>query len=1503
MAIKLINTIIAMIIFSSCVKEEPLTELDWSTVLSTDKIEVTQDIYEKNKLLFSKVEGILAAKCLSCHNSGSMDLSFSDQKSFITKGLIVPGRLDQSKLYYRLKSASLNKGNENMPIGLTTMSQEEMNLISRWIVALSEGSDVGAPEQINAKLSTSVMDQKLEEGMESFSIFIELEKPTPIDIKLPIQISGEVIVGLDLTVADNFLFIPKGKARGELIFKVIEDKIVESLKTIVIAVANHSDDKLLIKLNQNQLNFSLLDNDKALQSFNAVISSNKSDSQFDESEGPIEFSIKLDKFAPFDLFVPISISGTAIKTFDYDTSSEVFTILKGTDSASFVINLIDDNNPEPYKNLNISFLKYYDENLNIEIMMSKQIFNYTLLDKDVADTTISYETFNASMSLDKMQTEISETDGPIRLTAVLDKNATKVLKIPVGITGEVVANNDYTLSKNFIEIPVGSKTGFLDINLVNDDTVEVNKSLVVNILSVTDSTNAIKIVPSIDKFTKILTSEDLPTKYYTGSVTLSDADLYVKENEGPLILSVALDGALLEPVSFNIGISGTVNSATDYILSSSVLTIPAGQLSGTVSLTLVNDSVEEADETLIINLVDYVNSEKKIAVNLDKKILNIRIDDDDVPVLPINFASVQKILVSKCTYCHNHGPSGDLPIDVSSEANLLKNSFVVAGSANSSKLYFKLKNAGVVSSSLETMPKNDLSLSDQYLSVIKGWIDSKVDSTQDQLSCDSEANKHSLEYKMRRLTNLEIKNTLKATLGEDIYGAISSYLISLPNDPFIYKENFQPTFLYGQLEAMNVIASQIALEIKKSDLFFGKIAGACALVAPMNNFCFENFIQIMAKKLYRRPIEQVEYEDLRTLTLQGSVYAVDPKIHVKNQFMVALMSMLQSPNFLLMVDRENYGNSLPINPFTEMGLSLDKLIIAHTDEYIYDGVSGLSPVEYQNVNFPENAISILTSFTPTKLSYGNGSSPQFRIVSQTTGSGTEDHIFMIGTDNDGTGKGGKIRIRLRTCNSGGSGCSTATLVSVNSYLVEGQKSKIALVYDGNSLNIFHNNTPVSMIGTLSSTHLASNASKGTYIGAGSSSYMPFIGTIHNAIILNRGVSSGELSNYFEASFDNGLSLALNTGRAPASIEYKSAESTDSEIYLKRTQFEIAAFLSYTLTSSPPDDLLYQAAKNGLLSSEIELKNHALRLIRSPLGKLNIKSFFSNWLELPGITSSPYSAEYLSGINPDGLQEEAVAQVSEHGMKLVVEDNASFKDLMGGTSIHINSQRIASLYGLGSFNENSTTSVPSLRAGILATPGLNISGGYFGSLVKRGVRVRRRVLCDNLLNPTAGDIEERDHLEPDRYTFSNREYWRLFTETNPTCNSCHAITNPLGNIFEGIDSMGRTRNSELLFSEDGASTGIEFSSINTTSTPYITELDIAEVNGPGEFGALLGESEKARSCFAEQVFQFSYKKHYEPNKDSCFVKNLKDKLGDGSKSMIDLFVDVVATKFSLAKTKK
>lgn len=174
-------------------------------------------------------------------------------------------------------------------------------------------------------------------------------------------------------------------------------------------------------------------------------------------------------------------------------------------------------------------------------------------------------------------------------------------------------------------------------------------------------------------------------------------------------------------------------------------------------------------------------------------------------------------------------------------------------------------------------------------------------------------------------------------------------------------------------------------------------------------------------------------------------------------------------------------------------------------------------------------------------------------------------------------------------------------------------------------------------------------------------------------------------------------------------------------------------------------------------------------------------------------------------------------------------------------------RMAQFYGLALPAEAPFQRVPldpQQRAGVLSHPLLLSGFAYHASSspIHRGVFVARSLLGRSLRPPP----EAVSPLSPELHAdLTTRE--RVLLQTSPaTCQSCHAMINPLGFPLEHFDAVGRYRTEE------------KGKPVNA-SGQYLTGSGArAEFAGARELAEFLANTEESQGAFVEQLFHHQIK---------------------------------------------
>ena len=212
---------------------------------------------------------------------------------------------------------------------------------------------------------------------------------------------------------------------------------------------------------------------------------------------------------------------------------------------------------------------------------------------------------------------ISETGGTSTVTATLGSYYTSDVTINLAYTGTATLTDDYTRTGTSIVISPNSLTGTVTIGTVGDVLDEDNETVIVDIDSVTNGTES-----GTQQQTVTITDDD---ESPTVSIAVDTAT--IAEAAAVSTITATLSTISGRSVTVNLGYTGTATgTGTDYTASSASIVITAGNLTNTATITAVQDTLDEVDETVIVDVSSVTNGTES-----GTQQQTVTITDDDTP--------------------------------------------------------------------------------------------------------------------------------------------------------------------------------------------------------------------------------------------------------------------------------------------------------------------------------------------------------------------------------------------------------------------------------------------------------------------------------------------------------------------------------------------------------------------------------------------------------------------------------------------------------------------------------------------------------------------------------------------------------------------------------------------------------------------------------------------------------------------------------------------------------
>lgn len=369
--------------------------------------------------------------------------------------------------------------------------------------------------------------------------------------------------------------------------------------------------------------------------------------------------------------------------------------------------------------------------------------------------------------------------------------------------------------------------------------------------------------------------------------------------------------------------------------------------------------------------------------------------------------------------------------------------------------------------------------------------------------------------------------------------------------------------------------------------------------------------------------------------------------------------------------------------------------------------------------------------------------------------------------------------------------------------------------------------------------------------------------------------------YASQGFRTAIQVVLEAVLQSPAFLYREelGTSQDGSAKLKLTGFELASELSFFIIGSMPDDELFTAASEGRLQTSEDLKREASRLLQTMAARNNLREFFRQWLSLnrlSGLTKDPQAYPTFNS---------NLAASMEREMDLFIDDvlwnrSGTLREMFTSRTLFPD-QNLGALYGIAGASAFRPVQMDSnLRQGVMTRAGYLAvhSGTNSSSPVERGVFVRQALLCTRL-PPPPPDVLQQAMMHPVDPTQTTRERHNEHS-TDPFCQSCHRLIDPLGFGFEEFDGIGVFRDTENGHPVDtsGAILGTD-----DVDGPFV---------GVSELGDRLVGSRQFQQCSVTQLFRFAMGQG-ESSADARAIYSIAERF-TVDQSMLDLLSTFVSS---------
>ncbi len=436
-----------------------------------------------------------------------------------------------------------------------------------------------------------------DESAASVELTAELSAVSGFEVSIDYATSDDSAVsGSDYTGVGGTLTIPAGQTSAAISVPIVDDTLDESDETFTLALADPVNAVLVAP---EAAVVTISDNDSPPEVALGVATS-----VVGEGAPSIVLQVVLSSSSGLEVAVDFETAdGTAGAGLDYTAAAGTLTLPAGETTASVTVALLDDT------------LDELDENFTLALGNPQ---NAVLGEPSSTAVTITDNDDAPEVAFDSGGVTVGEGDGTVAVAVAL--STVSALDVTVDFTSADQTGNaglDYTLTSGTLNIPAGQSGGSIPIAILDDSLDEPGETLS---LLLTNSVNAALVAPST--FTVTIADNDAAPEVSFVSATASTG-----EGAASVVLTVELSAVSGFDVTVAYSTTdGSARSGSDYTLSAGSLIIPAGETTGSITVPILEDGLDESDETFTVALATPEN-----ALLVEPSSAVVTVSDNDEP--------------------------------------------------------------------------------------------------------------------------------------------------------------------------------------------------------------------------------------------------------------------------------------------------------------------------------------------------------------------------------------------------------------------------------------------------------------------------------------------------------------------------------------------------------------------------------------------------------------------------------------------------------------------------------------------------------------------------------------------------------------------------------------------------------------------------------------------------------------------------------------------------------
>ena len=511
------------------------------------------------------------ALTLSASQSGSLAVGFSvsgtatsgsDYTSFGTT-ISFSGGTTSVNIPVPILDDSSDEANETVIITLTDGTAYDLGTTKVHTLTITDNDN---PPPATPVVSISAGNAVAEGTDASFSVTATPAPGSAVTLNYTVTQSGSFVAAGDLSTQTDSL----SGGSGTITVPTVNDNADEANGSVTVTL--NSGSGYSVHNTKGAATVTVMDNDVTEASFAAAASSAA------EGSGTRTVRVNLSPVPATALTLNYTVSGTATSGSDYTSIGTSVSVPSGSSFINISVPILNDSADEVDETLIITLApgSHYD-------IGSTNVHTLTITDNDVPAVF-----FVAAAS------SIAEGGGTKNITVDIFPAPATGFTLSYAVSGTATSGSDYTSPSGTVGVAQGQTRVTIPVTVTDDSVTSEGSETVILTLS---NGSGYELGSRSVHTLSINDNDGTPTvRFNSSSATIM---------EGPnksQSVRINLSPAPSSQITLRYGVSGTATSGSDYNTLSGSKTVAGGSTSTTITINIIDDSIEDTGETVVMTL-------------------------------------------------------------------------------------------------------------------------------------------------------------------------------------------------------------------------------------------------------------------------------------------------------------------------------------------------------------------------------------------------------------------------------------------------------------------------------------------------------------------------------------------------------------------------------------------------------------------------------------------------------------------------------------------------------------------------------------------------------------------------------------------------------------------------------------------------------------------------------------------------------------------------------------